>query len=122
MLFGTIGQHRIFLWMLAAGAMIGGWYAVTSALRRLLSAGPVLSLVMDSAFGVGAGAIFCGALYTANYGSLRFYCCVAAGLGFALFMLGACPPCRRIISVTKKWIFQSIVTIGRYRWIKVIFR
>ena len=122
MLFGTIGQHRIFLWMLAAGALMGAWYALTAALRHLLDAGPVLSLLIDALFGLGAAAIFCLALYTANYASLRLYAVLAAALGFALFMLGAYPPCRRIISVTKKWFYRFIVTIGRFRWIKVIFK
>ena len=108
--------------MLAAGALMGAWYCLTSALRRLLAAGPVLSLIIDALFGLGAAVLFCLALYTANYASLRLYAVLAAALGFALFMLGAYPPCRRIIYVTKKWIFRIIVTIGRFRWIKVIFR
>ena len=92
MLFTTLGQHRVFLWMLAAGALTGAWYAGMAALRRLLSAGPWLSLLADCAFGLGAAAIFCLALFTANYGQLRLYAVLADALGFGLFALGALHP------------------------------
>ena len=112
----------MFAWMLAAGALIGAWYACLAALRRLLSAGPWLSLAADAAFGAGAGAIFCLALYTANYGRLRLYCVLASVLGFALFVLGVLPPARAAI----RWILAAFrrifVKIGQVRWIKVIFR
>ena len=57
MLFSTVGQGWVFLWMLSAGAAIGAWYACMAALRRLLCAGPWLSLAADIAFGAGAAAI-----------------------------------------------------------------
>ena len=53
MLFGTIGQGWVFVWMVAAGALIGAWYALLAALRRLLAAGTWLSLAADAAFGAG---------------------------------------------------------------------
>ena len=34
MLFATIGQGWVFVWMAAAGAAIGAWYAAMAALRR----------------------------------------------------------------------------------------
>ena len=67
MLFSTVGQGWVFLWMVAAGALIACWYALLAALRRLLAAGFWLSLAADLAFGVGAAAIFCAALVTADY-------------------------------------------------------
>ena len=39
MLFSTVGQGWVFLWMMGAGAAIGAWYALLAALRRLLRAG-----------------------------------------------------------------------------------
>lgn len=122
MLFTTIGQHRVFLWMLAAGALMGAWYAVTALIRRLLAAGFWLSLAADLAFGLGAAAIFCLALFTANYASLRLYALLAAALGFTLFLLAAFPPGRRIILVTNRAINHIVVKLGSIRWIKVIFR
>ena len=122
MLFSTVGQASVFAWMLAAGAVIGAWYACMAALRRLLSAGPWLSLAADAAFGAGAGAIFCLALYAANYGRLRLYCVLASVLGFALFALGVFPPVRAAVRSILAAFRRIFVKISRVRWIKVIFR
>lgn len=122
MLFSTIGQIHVFVWMLAAGAVIAGWYACMAALRRLLCAGVWLSLLSDIAFGAGAAAIFCLALYMANYGRLRLYAAAAAALGFALCAVGVFPPVRGAIRVIIRAIRQIFVKISRLRWIKVLFR
>ena len=92
MLFSTVGQGWVFLWMVAAGALIGAWYGALAALRRLLSAGIWISLLADVAFGVGAAAIFCAALTAANGGEWRLYAALGAVLGFALFAAGVYPP------------------------------
>ena len=102
MLFGTIGQARVFLWMLAAEVLI--------------------SLAADLAFGLGAAAIFCLALFTANYAALRLYAVLAAVLGFTLFMLGAYPALRRLFLTFYNLVCHFISGIARFRWIKVIFR
>ena len=122
MLFGTVGQLRVFVWMAAAGAVIGAWYGCAALWRRLLSAGFWLGLAADTAFGLGAAAIFCLALYAANYGQVRLYAVAASALGFAIFALGAFPVGRRAIQGTKWMLHRIIVTLSGYRWIKVIFR
>ena len=86
--------------MVAAGALIACWYALLAALRHLLAAGFWLSLAADVAFGVGAAAIFCGAL-------------CAAGLF---------PPARRAATAVGKAFRHSFVKLRSFRWIKVIFR
>ena len=122
MLFSTIGQGWVFLWMVAAGALIGAWYALLAALRRLLSAGFWLSLAADVAFGVGAAAIFCAALVVADYGRVRLYAILGALAGFALFAAGVFPPARRAASALAGAARRIFVKIRAYRWIKVIFR
>lgn len=122
MLFTTIGQHRVFLWMAAAGVLMGVWYALLAALRRLLSAGVWLGLLADAAFGLGAAAIFCLALYTANYGQLRLYAALAAALGFGIFILGIFSPGRRCIKTLSGTVNHFIVKIRGNRWISIIFR
>ena len=121
-LYETVGQLQVFVWMLAAGALMGAWYAVTALLRRLLEAGTWLGLCADAAFGLGAGAIFCLALYTANRGQVRLYAVLAAMLGFALFAGGVYPPGKRAISATIVIFRRIIVIIRNYRWINVIFK
>lgn len=122
MLFQTIGQHRIFLWMFASGVLIGAWYGCVGLVRRLICAGTWLGLLCDAIFGLGAGAIFCGALYVANYGALRLYAVLAALLGAAVFALGAFPTEKRVNHVMKCMAKRFFVKISGYRWIKVIFK
>ena len=122
MLFSTAGQGWVFLWMLAAGALIGAWYALLAALRRLLQAGFWLSLAADAAFGAGAAAIFCGALVAADYGRVRLFDVLAALMGFFLFAAGAFPPARRAAGALAGAARRIFVKIREYRWIKVIFR
>ena len=108
--------------MLAAGMLIGAWYGGMAGVRRLLAAGVWLSLVCDVIFGIGAGAIFCAALFTANYGALRLYAVLAAALGFMVFAMGVYPPGRRVIHVIKCTAAHIFVKIRRFRWINVIFK
>ena len=122
MLFATAGQLEVFLWMLASGAVIGAWYALTAAFRHLVDAGFWLSLAADTAFGVGAAAIFCAMLYAANYGALRLYELLAALAGFLLFAAGAFPPARALVRAGTRALGLIFVKIRQYRWIKVIFR
>ena len=122
MLFATVGQGWVFLWMLAAGALIAGWYALLAALRRLLAAGFWLSLAADAAFGIGAAAIFCAALYTANYGQPRLYAALGALLGFVLFAVGAFPPALRAARAFSRGAQHFFDKIRKFRWIKVIFK
>ena len=122
MLFTTVDQGWVFLWMMAAGALIAGWYALLAALRRLLAAGFWLSLASDAAFGVGAAAIFCGMLVAANYGRARLYCVLASALGFGLCVAGLYPPARRAASALSGAAHRFFVKIREIRWIKVIFK
>ena len=122
MLFSTAGQGWVFLGMVAAGALIGAWYALMAALRRLLSAGFWLSLAADLAFGAGAAAIFCAALVAADYGRVRLFSILGALAGFSLCAAGLYPPARRLARGLTATIRHAFVEIGRNRWIKVIFK
>ena len=122
MLFSTVGQGWVFLWMMAAGALIGLWYALLAALRRLLAAGFWLSLLADVAFGAGAAVLCCAALVAANYGRVRLYAVIGALAGFALFTGGVSIPARGFAAALARGIRHFFVKISEFRWIKVIFR
>ena len=122
MLFSTVGQGWVFLWMVAAGALIACWYALLAALRRVLSAGFWLSLAADVAFGVGAAAIFCAALVAADYGRVRLFPVLGALAGFALCAAGLFPPARRAASAIAGAFRRFFAHIRGYRWINVIFK
>lgn len=122
MLFSTVGQGWVFLWMVAAGALIACWYALLAALRRLLAAGFWLSLAADLAFGVGAAAIFCAALVAADYGRVRLFSVAGALAGFALCAAALFSPARRFAAALSGGFCCIFVKIRGFRWIKVIFK
>ena len=122
MLFATAGPGWVFLWMVAAGALIACWYALLAALRRLLAAGFWLSLAADAAFGVGAAAVFCGALVSADYGRVRLFSILGALVGFALCAAGLFSPARGVAVALNRGIRHIFVKINNNRWINVIFR
>lgn len=122
MLFSTIGQGYIFLWMMGVGALIGAWYGLLHGLRCLLQAGFWLNLLIDSLFGAGAAGIFIVGMVMANYGSLRLYAVAAAIMGFALFAFGIWPPARAMANAAGRTVRRLFAGIGRLRWIKILFR
>ena len=122
MLFSTIGQFEVFLWMTAAGVLIGACYAVLAALRRLLQAGFWLSLASDIAFGTGAAGIFLSFLIAANYGRMRLFTLLAAGLGVCLFTFGLFPPLKALTSGAGRVLCRLYCALKRNRLINVIFR
>ena len=122
MLFSTIGQIHVFLWMAGAGALIGALCALAAALRRLLCAGFWLTLAIDAATGLGAAVVLIAALVLGNYGVVRLYELLGAVAGLALFRLVAEPllgAAARAVGRCARWIFQKI---ANFRLIKVIFR
>ena len=122
MLYATYGQGWVFLAMCAAGALIGLWYDVCRALRRLLAAGPLLSLLADGLFGLGAAALFCLACYAACWGAARPYQLLAAGLGWLLYALGAAPALRAVLRPARALCRRASAALKENRIIKVIFR
>lgn len=122
MLFATVGQARLFVWMMAAGAVVGAWYALTALLRRILQAGFWLTLACDLLFGVGSAVILVAALVAGNYGQARPFEILGALCGALLFGLGFAPPLRTLKNrICRVW--QKIVaTISQNRLIKVIFK
>ena len=122
MLFASIGQGSVFLWMTAAGALIALWYGFCAGLRRLLSAGFWLSLAADAAFGAGAAALFSLALVAANYGEPRLFSLLGATLGFALCAGALHRPSQRAAKAIYGAFRRFFVTFSRFRWIKVLFR
>ncbi len=122
MLFSTVGQWRVFVAMMAAGLLVGLRYGAFSLLRRLLRAGPLLSLAADLAFGAFAAALLAGALTLANRGEMRLYALLGAGLGATIYFLGLHRLGRAVCGRIVRAIRQFFRWIAKFRLIKVIFR
>ena len=122
MLFATIGQWKVFVAMMAAGLLVGLVYDLLAALRRLLRAGPLLSLCADLAFGLLSALLLGGALTLADYGRARLYPFLGAGAGLLLYALGP----RRLGGTLFRAFARKFRRIWRrivkFRPIKVIFR
>ena len=96
MLFATIHQGLLFLWMMAAGVLIGLWYALTLGLRKLIQAGFWLTLSCDLLFGAGCAVILCAFLVAGNYGALRPFELLGAACGALLCVCALLPPLRSL--------------------------
>jgi len=122
MLFATIAQPLVFLFMLLCGGVIALWYGALSALRQLMAAGPWLSLVCDLIFGLGCAVILILGLVLADYGRLRLYSLLAALCGAALTGFALVGPLKGLL-LRARIILQEILTrIAKNRLIKVIFK
>ena len=122
MLFATIGQPLIFLWMLGAGLMIGAVYALFRGLRRLFAAGRALTLFMDALFGLCAALIFIAASVFADYGRVRLYQFAAAALGAILYRQGIDLPLQTAARAAGKKLRRLCFYLSKTRLIKVIFK
>lgn len=122
MLFSTVGQMDVFLWMVVCGGLIGGWYGLIWGLRRLFQAGFWLNLGMDLAFGLGAAGLFLSFSMMANYGRVRLYAIGGVVLGGALFALILWPPIHAVGRGLFRGMCRLCFKIKQNRLIKVIFR
>ena len=122
MLFATVGQGALFVWMMLCGIVIGIWYALTALLRRILQAGFWLTLFCDLTFGAGCAAILLGFMVLGNYGQFRLYMLLGAALGLALFAFALAPSLCRLVSLLEGAGKRILTRIAENRLIKVIFR
>lgn len=84
MLYYTIGQWRVFVFMLLAGAAAGAWYGLILRAGRLMQAGPWLNAFLDLLCALGIWLVLTAALLIANYGQVRAYALIAFALGLAI--------------------------------------
>ena len=122
MLFATVGQGALFLWMMAAGAAVGLWYALLATLRRFIQAGFYLTLVCDLAFGIGSAVILIAFLVSGNYGRVRLFEIVAALLGALIFALAASPPLKGLENALRRTFRRIKASMSGNRLLKVIFK
>lgn len=122
MLFATVGQGALFIWMMMAGMMVGVWYGVTALLRRILQAGFLLSFACDLLFGLGGAAILLGFMVVGNYGQFRLFSVLGAALGFGLFMFALAGPAKHLLEWLEGALQRFMTRVSKNRLINVIFR
>jgi spore cortex biosynthesis protein YabQ len=118
MLFATVGQGSVFLWMLLCGMLVGAVYDCFRLLRCLLRAGAALTLALDAAWGVCSGVLLALMLVIANRGDMRPYVLLAVLLGFGLYAAAASRPAawlaRRGMGCVQK--------VSRFRLLRAVFK
>ncbi len=122
MLYATIGQWRVFLFMALAGAGAGCWYGLILRTGRLMVPGPWLHALLDLFSALGIWIILTWALLAANYGQPRAYALAAAALGFAAQRLTLAPLVSWILRLLGRVSGWVVVAISRPVWVKNIFR
>jgi len=122
MLFSTIGQPLIFLWMMFCGGVIALWYALADGARRLMGAGFWLSLLCDLIFGAGCAVILLSGLIIADYGRVRLYSLAGALLGAIVTGLGLIAPLKRMLTRIRLFLQEIVKKLAKYRLIKVLFK
>ena len=122
MLFQTIGQIPIFLWMIGTGVLMGALYAFFGAVRHLLQAGFWLSLVCDAVFGLLASAMLIISLILVNHAQIRAYMFLGLICGLTLFALGPYPLLRRFSKALRHAASAVYRKLSECRLMKVIFR
>ena len=122
MLFATVGQGARFIWMLAAGAVIGVWYMLTVLLRRFIQAGFWLTLACDLLFGAGAAVILIAALIAGSYGQVRPFDILAAALGAMLFGVGILSPIWTLLQKIRRKIRAIMAKLAKKHLINIIFK
>ncbi len=122
MLFYTVGQGAVFLWMVSAGFIIGALYDVFRLVRCVLSAGAPLSLALDTVWGVLAGAAFAVMLTMANRGEMRLYALAAAGLGCALYAAAVSNPMARLARAMGRGMRNLVTKLSKFRLVKIMLK
>ncbi len=122
MLFSTIHQGLLFLWMMAAGVLIGLWYALTLGLRRLIQAGFWLTLCCDLLFGAGCAVILCAFLVAGSYGALRPFELLGAVCGALICLCAVLPPLRALGRWMSRLGQAVIKRLRASRFLQIIFK
>ena len=118
MLFATVGQGSVFLWMLLCGMMVGVMYDFFRLLRCVLHAGPWLTLALDAIWGICGGVAVSVMLVIANRGALRPYVLAAVLMGFGVYMLSASRPMVRL----GRRMYIAVQKLSQNRLLRAVFR
>ena len=122
MLFATVGQIYVFLWMVGAGR--GDRRAVGADGRAAppVCRGVLALALLDALAGLGTALILIAAMLLGNYGAVRLYELLGAAVGAALFTLGVAPPLRACLCAVGRRFRRLARWMANFRLIKVIFR
>jgi hypothetical protein len=122
MLFYTVGQPQAFLGMMYAGLAAGLLFDMAALVRKLLSAGKILTLVVDCAFSLLCVLLLAAVWLRVNYLDFRMYALMGAAAGAALYALTVRPLLRLIVLRPLIFLGRRLRRIAGSKVIQKIFR
>lgn len=122
MLFATMGQGALAIWMMACGAAMYILALLLEGLRHLMQAGFWLNLGLDLLLGALWAGIFIAFLAGGSWGRLRMFEILAAALGALIAHLALNMPLKRAGGILKNMKKRIWTDLKENRLIKVIFR
>lgn len=122
MLFSTIAQPQLFLWMTLAGMVSALWYALLNALRQKTQAGALLSLCIDAIFAAGLAAVLIAFFLLGNYGKFRAFALLGAAAGGALCEWALLRPLKRLLGGLHARARRFMASLAKKRLFNIIFK
>ena len=122
MLFSTIAQPQMFLWMMLSGMIAALWFEIVDGTRRLMQAGRLLSLFTDMVFASGLAAILILFFLWGNYGQFRLYALIASACGFGMCYFGLLKPVKAIFARLLKRVSGFMEGLAKKRPFNIIFK
>ena len=122
MLYYTVGQWRIFVFLFAAGALCGLWHGLFLILSKIFRAGFFLRALLDFAAALGIAVLLTTALLIACDGEIRVFSLLAALLGFLAYRNTVARGLRRLGRWLKPRACALARAIAKNRALQKIFR
>lgn len=122
MLFSTVAQPQLFLWMMLSGMAAAVWFEIVNGARRLMQAGRLLSFFTDAVFALGLAAILIIFFLLGNYGQFRLYCIAASACGYVLFYFALLKPLKAVLSGVFKRLADFMARMAKKRLFNIIFK
>ncbi len=122
MLFSTIAQPQMFLWMMLGGMAAAIWFEIVDGTRRLMQAGWLLSFFTDVVFAAGLSAIMILFFLAGNYGQFRLYGLAGAACGYILFRVALLRPAKALLAGVGRRFRVFWARISQKRLFNIIFK
>ncbi len=122
MLFYTVGQPQAFLGMMYAGLMAGLLFDMVAAVRRLLSAGKILTLAVDCAFSLTSAVLLAAVWLRVNYLDFRMYALMGAASGAVLYALTVRPLLKLMLVRPLVFLWRRLRRMAGSKIFRKIFR
>ena len=122
MLFSTIAQPQMFLWMMLSGMVAALWFEIVDGFRRLMQAGRLLSFFTDIIFAIGLAAILIAFFLLGNYGQFRLYGLAGAACGYGLFRFALLRPARALLAKLHRRLSAFWRRLTQKRLFNIIFK